>query len=110
MLPNADIAKAHAEYEAVTEGECPKEERPSDAQIAAVFFVLSTDNHPSADLAVFGPFQIRLQRKMAMAGLIPSGDGSYRRVEFRCPLDVGVWTAHFTVYKKTRSRWGRSSG
>ena len=36
-----------------------------------------------------------------MAGLIPVGDGTYRRVEFRGPPDVGVWTVHFVVYKNT---------
>ena len=101
MLPNKDIVAARAEYAKVTEGECPKEERPSDAQITAVFFIIGLDNNPFADLAIFGPFQIRLQRKMAMAGIIPVGDGSYRRVEFRGPPDIGVWTVHFTVYKNT---------
>ena len=38
-MPSAEIVKAHAEYEHVTEGECPKEERSSDAQITAVFLV-----------------------------------------------------------------------
>ena len=57
MLPNSDIVAAHKVYEDVTEGECPKDERPSDAQLTAVIFVLRTmDNNPFADLAIFGPF------------------------------------------------------
>ena len=101
VLSQAELIAAHDVYEQLMEGPCLKDERPSYHQITAVFFILGTDMNVFADLAIFGPYHIRIQRKIAMSGLIPVAGGTFRRIEFKGPPDVGVWTIAFTVFRNT---------
>ena len=101
VLSQAELIAAHDVYEVLMEGPCLKDERPSDHQITAVFFMLGTDLNVFADLAIFGPHHIRIQRKLALSGLIPVAGGGFRRIEFKGPPDVGVWTVSFTVFRNT---------
>ena len=97
----ADLIAAHNVYEELMEGACPKDDGPSDHQITAVFFILDYDGNAFADLAIFGPHHIRIQRQLAMSGLIPIAGGGFRRMEFKAPPHVGIWTNAFKVYQNT---------
>ena len=72
------------------EGECLAEERPTDEQLAAVDYVYKEEGNPSPDLAIFGPYGNRLQRKLTMCGLTPAGFGQFRRVELKGPPDLAT--------------------
>ena len=61
--------------------------------------MLAEERPPSPDLAIFGPHGNRLQRKLIMSGLIPTGLGAFRRIELKGPPDIATWTAAFMVFR-----------
>ena len=95
LLPRKKLQEARDRSEAKLDGACPKAENPSDEQISVVYWVLEYDGNPYADLAIFGPHQTRMRRKLAMTGLIPAGFGVFRRIELKGPPDLETWTAGF---------------
>ena len=102
LLSDEEIRKAHGRFTAITEGKCPKEERPTDQQLTAVAHILKEMiNNAYVDLAIYGPFQNRLRRKLMMMGLVPTGDGQFKRVELRGPPDLATWVAAFMVLRAT---------
>ena len=81
------------------EGPCPPEQKPSDHQLTALHFVLLLLMNLFVDFAIFGPFQHRLRRKLALAGLVPTGPGTFRKVEIKGPPDLESWLLCFRVLR-----------
>ena len=99
MLSLAELSKAQAVYEQRMEGKCPKDEAPTDIQISATMFCLRQSWNVFADFAIYGPHQHRMMRKLLLSGLVPAGDGTYRRIELKGPPDFHIWKKAFKVYR-----------
>ena len=93
LLGVDEINDLHAVYEKRMEGPCAKRERPSDEQLACLLFWILHGLNPYADLAIFGPHQHRLRRKLLMSGLIMAADGTVTRIELKGPPDFDAWLA-----------------
>ena len=99
LLPEKDLIKLEAVYEERCEGPCPAGRKPSDHQLSALFALLMALLNPYCDFAIFGPFQNRLRRKLVFFGLVPDGNGNFRKVEIRGPPDIETWTSAFHVFR-----------
>ena len=99
LISKEKVTEYYGVYEEKMEGDCPKEERPTREQLSCAVHVIDEDRAPSPDLAIFGPHGNRLQRKLVMSGLVPTGLGAFRRIELRGPPDIATWTAGFMVFR-----------
>mgnify|MGYP000447372946 CR=1 FL=1 len=109
MLSDEEIQKCHNRFTAITEGKCPKEQKPTDQQLTALMFLLLKVLNLYADFAIFGPHGNRLRRKLMLSGLVPAGDGTYKRVELRGPPDIATWAAAFLVLRAALLMIGAAS-
>ena len=81
------------------EGTCPDVEAPSDQQLSGLFYIIEGKKNPFVDLAVWGPRQIRMARRLIMSGMVPTGYGTFRRAELKGPPDYQTWVACMMVFR-----------
>jgi uncharacterized membrane protein YgcG len=98
-LDPAHVRKLFADY--VTKyGALPADAaEPTGDQISAVAQILSADSPPYVDFAVWGPFGLRLLRKLFFVAFIPQGDNSFVRKELPGPPDFESWWASYRVFR-----------
>ena len=99
MMTLTAINAAHNHYTVKMDGAVTKDERCTDQQLSCLRFLFQKGHNPNVDLAIFGPYQNRLRRKLILSGLVLGADGTYQRVEFKGPPDINVWHAGFLTYK-----------
>ena len=79
MLPVSKINELHKNYEDRLKGECPEDEAPSDQQLSCLLYVVLIKLlNPFVDLAIWGPHQVRVARKLILSGMVPTGFGTFR--------------------------------
>eukprot|EP00971_Amphidinium_carterae_P023663 466835-Amphidinium_carterae.1 len=61
--------------------------------------MLSADEVPYVDMALWGPFQNRLQKRLILTGLQLGIDGVLRRVELKGPASFEHWIAGYKLLK-----------
>ena len=94
-----EILKAFARYEVVYgKGERPpKESEPTTEQITAVRHLLDQGSVPYVDFAIFGPYGMRIMKKVKLSGVMLGRDGSVKSQEFHGPANISHWIASYTV-------------
>lgn len=99
LTDEKEILKAYARFEAVYgKGERPpKESEPTAEQITAIKHLLDQGACPYADFAIFGPFGMRILKKVKLSGVVIGRDGSLKRQEFHGPANVAHWWSSYTV-------------
>lgn len=91
--------KAFARFEVVYgKGERPpKESEPTPEQITAVRHLLDQGSVPYRDFAIFGPYGMRVMKKVKLSGVTLGRDGSVKSQEFHGPANITHWIASYTV-------------
>ena len=94
-----EILKAFARYEAVYgKGERPpKESEPTTEQITAIRHLLGQGSAPYADFAIFGPYGMRIMKKVKLSGVTLGRDGTVKSQEFHGPANISHWIASYMV-------------
>lgn len=101
------ILKAFARYEVVYgKGEPPKESEPTTEQITAIRHLLDQGSVPYVDFAIFGPYGMRIMKKVKFSGVMLGRDGSVKSQEFHGPANISHWIASYTVLQNVFGRCG----
>lgn len=99
LADEKEILKAFARFEVVYgKGErIPKESEPTSEQITAVKHLLDQGSVPYVDFAIFGPYGMRILKKVKLSGVMLGRDGSVKSQEFHGPANISHWIASYTV-------------
>jgi len=85
-LLEADVAaRAYERYHKWYGNLPPKEEDITKEQLAALKTLYDSGSPPYVDLAIWGPFGRRIQKKLQMEGLIMGPDGKFSVQKLYCP-------------------------
>ena len=81
-------------------GDMPRPEDDVTAeQLAGLRAMFSTGAPPYVDLAVWGPFGRRIQKKLKLTGLVMTASGTLQQAQLYGPPNVDDWLAGFAVFK-----------
>ena len=98
MTPDEKVA-AYDRYK-TSQGDVPRpEEDLTDEQLAGLRALYRSGQVPYVDLAVWGPFGRRIQKKLKLSGLIMGANGSLQQSQLFGPPCLEEWIAGFTVFK-----------
>eukprot|EP00971_Amphidinium_carterae_P007904 156377-Amphidinium_carterae.1 len=78
-----EVEVAYARYKPLMGAPPSAHEECTADQLAAVRALLSEGLPPYVDMSVWGPYGLRIQRRIAFSGLQLSADGSLKRIEFK---------------------------
>jgi hypothetical protein len=68
-------------------------------QLSGLKALFASGSAPYVDLAIWGPFGQRTQRKLKLSGLILGTDGVLQQVQIFGPPNVESWAAGFAVFR-----------
>ena len=81
-------------------GHDPRPEEDITAeQLSGLKALFTSGAAPYVDLAIWGPFGQRTQRKLKLSGLVLGTDGVLQQVQLYGPPDVETWAAGFAVFR-----------
>jgi len=98
-LSQQNVADAYDRYRNSQGGEPRPEEDLTGDQLAALKSLFDSGAPPYVDLAVWGPFGRRIQKKLKMSGLVMGADGQLHMSLLYGPPSVEEWVAGWTVFK-----------
>jgi hypothetical protein len=94
LMDEAAVARAYTRYDVCMGGLPPESVEPSIEHLTAVsYLVFIARVVPYLDFAVFGPFAIRMLRKIRMAGLVLGPSGNLTQAELYGPNCIDQWIA-----------------
>jgi len=98
-LSEMDVAAAYQRYR-TSQGADPRpEEDLTKDQLAGLSCLYKSGSPPYVDLAVWGPYGRRLQKRLKMTGLIMGANGKLEQQQLYGPPNVDEWVAGWTVFK-----------
>ena len=97
VLREKDLVAAYLRY--ATDGERPpKESEPTLEQLSAIHHLITQNNPPYCDFAIWGPYGHRLAKKLKLSGYIIGRDGVLTSVEVTGPTGIGMWLQSWQVF------------
>lgn len=99
QLTPAVVSQAYQVYHQKTGGFPPDDEELSTEQLSSLHAVFMSKRAPYTDMAVWGPFHHRIQKKMKMKGLRFSPTGEIVPVELYGPPDFEAWRECYMVFR-----------
>ena len=98
-LSKSAVDACYARYKVIYgDVPCPEEDVTQD-QLAALSDLFKSDNVPYVDLAIWGPFGRRLQKKLQLSGMIIATDGSFQNIRLYGPPCIEDWLSGFSIFK-----------
>ena len=98
-LPKQIVDACYDKYKSIYgDVPCPEEDVTAD-QLAALHDLFKSDGIPYVDLAIWGPFGRRLQKKLQLCGMVMQADGSFQNVRLYGPPCIEEWVRGFNVFK-----------
>ena len=98
-LAVADVEAAYAAYRAKM-GDTPRpEEDLTPEQLGGLKALFASGAPPYVDLAVWGPFGRRIQKKLKLTGLVMTSGGTLQQAQLFGPPSVEEWQAGFAIFR-----------
>ena len=98
-LTAEEVARAYDNYRKSQGGDPRPEEDLTKDQLAGLKCLFASGSAPYVDLAVWGPYGLRMQKKLRMSGLIMGAGGQLVQTQLYGPPNVEEWLAGWTVFK-----------
>ena len=98
-LCQKDVDNYYAIYRARMGHDPRPEEDITTEQLSGLKALFVSGAAPYVDLAIWGPFGHRTQRRLKLSGLILGADGVLQHVQFFGPPNVESWTSGFAVFR-----------
>eukprot|EP00435_Cladocopium_sp_Y103_P026048 s3225_g6.t1 len=98
-LDQAAINKAYQTYSNKVGGFPPDDEELSSEQLSTLFALFKSKRAPYTDMAVWGPFQHRIQKKIKMKGMRFNAAGEIVPIEMFGPPDFESWRECYMVFR-----------
>ena len=99
MLPEAVVLEARARWHA-THGEPPlRSADPTDAQLTALKFIVDAGQPPYVDLAIWGPYGARQEKRMRFAARMMDTTGAWITKEISGPGSLEAWKEGWLVFE-----------
>jgi len=98
-LNEADVLSAFERYASRIGGTPPPDEEVTGDQLSALQSLVKARLVPYADFALFGPYGLRIRRKLVLSGLIISTDGILKQVELKGPPLLQDWIRCYRVLR-----------
>lgn len=98
-LTNAEIHQAYVMYQTKTGGFPPEDEELTAEQITTLHNLFKMGRTPYTDMAVWGPYQLRLQKKVKMRGVKLNSNGEITTVEMYGPGEYETWRACYLIFR-----------
>lgn len=99
QLTPAVINNAYQVYYQKTGGFPPDDEELSSEQLSSLHAVFQSKRAPYTDMAVWGPFHHRIQKKMKMKGMRFNAAGEIVPIELYGPPDYESWRECYMVFR-----------
>ena len=99
QLTAAAINHAYQVYHQKTGGLIPDDEELSSEQLSSLHAVFQSKKAPYTDMAVWGPFHHRIQKKMKMKGMRFNAAGEIVPIELYGPPDYESWRQCYMVFR-----------
>eukprot|EP00435_Cladocopium_sp_Y103_P032345 s490_g8.t1 len=93
------VHQAYATYKAKTGGFPPEDEELSAEQLATLSSLFKAGRTPYTDMSIWGPYQLRIQKKIKMRGVRLSPTGDITTVEMVGPGDYESWRACYLIFR-----------
>jgi len=94
-----EIAASYAAYRNKMGHDPRPEEDISEDQLAGLRALFDSGAAPYVDLAIWGPYGHRTQRKLKLSGLVLGHDGVLQNVQVPGPPNLESWQAGFAVFR-----------
>ena len=75
-------------------------DEPTEDQLTAVDHLLNAGVPPYVDFSIFGPFPLRLRKRLMLRGLALAGDGTVTRQEIYGPPSFDEWMRSYRVLSR----------
>ena len=99
ILDEVTVANAYARYTKRI-GAFPRaEEELSQEQLSGLHALFKSGRAPYVDMAVWGPYHHRLERKRRLSGVRLNQYGEIQTVELTGPSDFEAWRERYAVFK-----------
>eukprot|EP00435_Cladocopium_sp_Y103_P031264 s206_g7.t2 len=100
VLSEKELVAAYLRYAAVCgeQERPPKESESTLEQLSAVHHIVSQNNPPYCDFAIWGPYGHRLVKKLKLSGYVIGRDGVLTGVEVTGPTGIGMWLQSWQVF------------
>lgn len=98
-LSQQQIADAYRAHKRQLGGPPPDDEELSAEQLTTLHALFRSGRAPYVDMAIWGPFQLRIQKKIKLKGTRFIVDGDMVPVELYGPADYESWRECFQVYR-----------
>ena len=99
ILDQAAINAAYQKYVDKTGGYPPEDEELSAEQLTTLHSLFKSNRVPYTDMAVWGPFQHRIQKKIKLKGVRFSSTGELQPIEMYGPPDFDAWRECYMVFR-----------
>ncbi|CAK9014935.1 unnamed protein product [Durusdinium trenchii] len=93
------IQRAYRAYADKVGGFPPEDEELSADQLSTLRNLFKSGRTPYTDMAIWGPYQHRLQKKMKMRGMRFAANGEIQPVEMYGPTDYEAWRECYAVFR-----------
>ena len=100
QMPSSAVTQAFADYETLHGAEPHPDIEPSADQISALQQLLLAKAVPYADFAVFGPYGLRMLRRLVFVSWFFDGE-NWKHRELPGPPDYNAWHRCWKVYRCT---------
>jgi hypothetical protein len=98
-MPHSEVEAAYKTYKDKM-GDMPRpEDDVTTEQLAGLRALFATGAPPYVDLAVWGPFGRRIQKKLKLTGLVMTASGTLQQAQLYGPPNLDEWLAGFAVFK-----------
>ena len=98
-LGESEVEAYYAVYRKLMGHDPRPEEDITAEQLSGLKALFTSGAAPYVDLAIWGPFGQRTQRKLKLSGLVLGTDGVLQQVQLYGPPDVETWAAGFAVFR-----------
>ena len=95
----AQVANAYRAYKTQLGGLPPDDEELLAEQLTTLSALFGSGRAPYVDMAIWGPFQHRLQKKIKLKGLRFSSSGDFIPIELYGPTDFESWRECYMVFR-----------
>ena len=99
LLDRTKIAEAYQRFKTALGDFPPHDEEPTGEQLTALHAVVGSGAPPYVDLAVWGPHQYRLLKKLKLRGMQILPNGEFQVVEMAGPGSFEQWESCFRVFR-----------
>eukprot|EP00435_Cladocopium_sp_Y103_P028948 s1750_g7.t1 len=98
-LDQAAVNQAYAVYQMKTGGFPPEDEELSAEQLTTLDSLFKAGRVPYTDMAIWGPYHVRLVKKIKMKGVRLTPTGELTTVEMFGPGDYETWRSCYLIFR-----------